>query len=175
MVPFFLLNFSQIPLTPPQNPTLIFYLGNALTNWFSVFSSPLFLTPCLAMFFPLTLLGIYGPLLLQCSPLTHRQKNFSFAFNWPTYLKVTNQSWTTLVRFAPLWTSIAATSIPLPDKEVVTYLLNGIGLSYEGFITPVTPRVKPISSHELFQLLLIHESRSAHQHRTLIFTIEPSG
>ncbi|KAF5481179.1 hypothetical protein F2P56_001852, partial [Juglans regia] len=70
--------------------------------------------------------------------------------------------------------SLAATGNTLPDKEVVTYLLNGLGSSYEAFITSVTTRAEAISSHELYQLLLIHESCSAHHNRSITSSLEPS-
>lgn len=56
--------------------------------------------------------------------------------------------------------SLATTGNPLPKKEIVTYLLNGLGLgqAYESFITFVTTRVEPLSSEESYQLLFIHEA-----------------
>ncbi|KAF5472047.1 hypothetical protein F2P56_008795 [Juglans regia] len=70
--------------------------------------------------------------------------------------------------------SLTATGNIPPNKEVVTYLLNGLGLSYEAFITSVTTRVDSLSSNELYQLLLIHESRFSHQTRSSISSFEPS-
>ncbi|KAF5451483.1 hypothetical protein F2P56_026589 [Juglans regia] len=70
--------------------------------------------------------------------------------------------------------SLAATGNPLPDKEVVTYLLNGLGPSNESFITSVTTRAEPLSSQELYQLLLLHESRVSHYTRSAISALEPS-
>ncbi|KAF5469491.1 hypothetical protein F2P56_013558 [Juglans regia] len=64
--------------------------------------------------------------------------------------------------------SLATIGNTLPDKEIVTYLLNGLGPSYEAFITSVTARADPLSSHELFQLLLINESRVSHQNKSLV-------
>lgn len=56
---------------------------------------------------------------------------------------------------------------PFPDKEFVTYLLNGLGPSYESFVTSITTRVEPITSQELYHLLLIHESRMSLVNRTI--------
>lgn len=65
----------------------------------------------------------------------------------------------------------------LPDKEVVTYLLNGLGSSFEPLITFFTTRTKPLTSHELFQLLLIHEScnRSTISSLVLFMNFNPSS
>ncbi|XP_042959532.1 uncharacterized protein LOC122294681 [Carya illinoinensis] len=75
----------------------------------------------------------------------------------------------------PLADSLAATGTHLPNKEIVTYLLNGLGQSYETFITSVTTRVKPLSSHELYQLLLIHEARASHLTRNNVSSVEPTA
>ncbi|KAF5466512.1 hypothetical protein F2P56_016430 [Juglans regia] len=71
--------------------------------------------------------------------------------------------------------SLAATGNPLPEKEIVTYLLNGLGQAYEPFITSVTTRADPLSSEELYQLLFIHEARTAHFTRTTLSPIEPAA
>ncbi|KAF5442643.1 hypothetical protein F2P56_035282 [Juglans regia] len=60
---------------------------------------------------------------------------------------------------------LAISGNPLPDQDFVTYLLTGLGSAYESFITSITTRAEPISSHELFQLLLVHENRIAHAAR----------
>ncbi|KAF5453958.1 hypothetical protein F2P56_023662 [Juglans regia] len=57
---------------------------------------------------------------------------------------------------------LAASGKPLPDPEFVTYLLSGLGSAYDVFVTSITTRAEPISSNELYQFLLIHESRLAH-------------
>ncbi|KAF5463649.1 hypothetical protein F2P56_013801 [Juglans regia] len=67
--------------------------------------------------------------------------------------------------------TLAATGNPLPDKELVTYILIGLGPLYESFVTSITTRSEFVSSHELFQMLLIHESRMAHSTKQLL---EPS-
>lgn len=55
--------------------------------------------------------------------------------------------------------TLSSTGNPLPDKYFVTYLLIDLGPSYESFITT---RVEPISFHELYFLLVIHESKMSH-------------
>lgn len=62
--------------------------------------------------------------------------------------------------------TLAATGNPLLDKELITYLLNGLGPSYESFVTSITTRSDPITTLELYHLLLIHESRMSHASRT---------
>lgn len=65
--------------------------------------------------------------------------------------------------------SLVATDNILLKKEVVTYLLNSLGFTFEFFITLVTTRAEPLTSHELFQLLSIHESCISHQLRASSF------
>ncbi|KAF5457933.1 hypothetical protein F2P56_022004 [Juglans regia] len=48
---------------------------------------------------------------------------------------------------------------PLRDSEVVSYLLNGLNSEFDTFVISVTTRATPISSAELFNLLLTLESR----------------
>lgn len=50
----------------------------------------------------------------------------------------------------------------LSDKELVTYLLNGLGPAFEIFVTSITTRSNPISFPKLYYLLLIHENRVTH-------------
>ncbi|KAF5466062.1 hypothetical protein F2P56_016020 [Juglans regia] len=64
--------------------------------------------------------------------------------------------------------TLAATGSSISDKEFVTYLLNGLGSNYKSFITSITTRIEPISSYELYHLLLIHESIMAHNTHSLI-------
>lgn len=42
--------------------------------------------------------------------------------------------------------TFAVTCAPLSEKEYVSYLLNGLGLSFESFITSITTWPKRISS-----------------------------
>lgn len=71
--------------------------------------------------------------------------------------------------------SLATTGNSLLDKEMVTYLLISLDPSYEAFITSVTTRANLISSQELYQLLLIHESCTSHQQRTLPSFLDSSA
>ena len=71
--------------------------------------------------------------------------------------------------------SLAATGNNLSDKELVTYILNGLGPAYETFVTSITTRPSPLNSHELYQLLLIHETRISHNARTHISSGEMSA
>ncbi|KAF5469837.1 hypothetical protein F2P56_010396 [Juglans regia] len=66
---------------------------------------------------------------------------------------------------------LVATGNPFLDKEFVTYLLTGLGSANESFATSVTTRFESLSSHELYQLLLIHESRITHSSKNIF---EPS-
>lgn len=68
---------------------------------------------------------------------------------------------------------LTTTGSPLPDQEFVTYLLTGLGSTYESFVTFITTQAEPISSNELYQLLLIHEDRLSHTARTTT-SMEPS-
>lgn len=58
--------------------------------------------------------------------------------------------------------NLSVTSTPLSEKEFVTYLLNGLGPTYETFVTSITTRLDPTSSQELYHLLLIHENHITH-------------
>lgn len=66
--------------------------------------------------------------------------------------------------------TLAASGTPLSDKEYVSYLLNGLGPSYESFVISITTHSNSASSTKLFHLLLVHESRMTHssQHLTNI-------
>lgn len=46
--------------------------------------------------------------------------------------------------------SLAATGNVLSNKELMTYLLNGLGPFYESFIAFITTRAKPLTTHELY-------------------------
>lgn len=52
------------------------------------------------------------------------------------------------------------------QTEFVTYLLNGLGPNYDSFVTSITSRTVPITSPQLYHLLLIHESRLSHPSRS---------
>ncbi|KAF5443557.1 hypothetical protein F2P56_036104 [Juglans regia] len=63
--------------------------------------------------------------------------------------------------------TLAATGSPIPEKDLVTYLLTGLGPAYESFVTSVTTRAEPLTSHELYQLLLVQENRLSHVSKIL--------
>ncbi|KAA8519374.1 hypothetical protein F0562_013630 [Nyssa sinensis] len=58
--------------------------------------------------------------------------------------------------------SLAATGNLIFEKELISCILNGLGPTYESFLTSITTRSDPLTSHDLYQLLLIHESRLNH-------------
>ncbi|KAA8536347.1 hypothetical protein F0562_028825 [Nyssa sinensis] len=64
------------------------------------------------------------------------------------------------VRF--LADSLAATGNLISEKELISYILNGLGPTYKSFLTSITTRSDPLTSHDLYQLLLIHESHLNH-------------
>ncbi|XP_043687482.1 uncharacterized protein LOC122638694 [Telopea speciosissima] len=53
--------------------------------------------------------------------------------------------------------SLAAASHPVPDNDLILYILGGLGPGYEPFVTAITTRADPISSEDLHSLLLSHE------------------
>lgn len=71
--------------------------------------------------------------------------------------------------------TLVATGNPLPDANFVLYLLTCLGPTYESFITSVSTRAEPITSHELFQLLLVHKNRLSHTTRSFSSSVEPTA
>ncbi|CAI9759804.1 unnamed protein product [Fraxinus pennsylvanica] len=69
---------------------------------------------------------------------------------------------------------LATTGNPLLEPDFVTYLLTGRGPAYDTFVTSINTQAEPISSTELYQLLLIHESRLSHSSRSIL-SREPSA
>ena len=65
-------------------------------------------------------------------------------------------------QFTTLVDTLAATAQPLNDFELVSFLLAGLGLDYDSFVTPVTTRVDPLSIEELYGHLLAHERLGKH-------------
>lgn len=70
--------------------------------------------------------------------------------------------------------SLASSGTPLSEKEMITYLLNGLGSYYESYVTSITMRGDPISFYELYQLLLIHETCISHNNDSSLTSIESS-
>ena len=65
-------------------------------------------------------------------------------------------------QFTTLVDTLAAIAQPLNDFELVSFLLAGLGLDYDSFVTPVTTRVDPLSIEELYGHLLGHERLGKH-------------
>ncbi|KAF5471554.1 hypothetical protein F2P56_008335 [Juglans regia] len=55
--------------------------------------------------------------------------------------------------------TMTAAGEPHRDSEVVSYILNGLTSDFDSFVISVSTRATPISSAELFNLLLTFESR----------------
>ena len=67
--------------------------------------------------------------------------------------------------FSPIHNTVdtlATTTQPLNDFEIVSFLLAGIGSNYDSFVTLVTTRVDPLSIEELYGHLLAHELQLEH-------------
>jgi hypothetical protein len=62
-------------------------------------------------------------------------------------------------------TILAAAGQQISDAEFTSYLLSGLGLEYDSFVTSVATRVEPLSIDTLFGHLLAHESRIAKHHQ----------
>ena len=67
-------------------------------------------------------------------------------------------------RFKGLVDTLSAAGQPLNNFEIVSYLLMGLGLEYNPFVTPVTTRVDPLSIDELYGHLLAHDNRLEQHH-----------
>lgn len=117
--------------------------------------------------------ALFGHLWPLCPHLTLLPRNSDPFFNSLTSFKSEQLISDYFGKVRSLIDSLALTDNNLPDKEAVTYLLNGLGPTYEAFMTSVTKRVDLMSSHQLYQLLLIHESRVTHQNWSTI-SLKPS-
>jgi hypothetical protein len=62
-------------------------------------------------------------------------------------------------------TILAAAGQQISDAEFTSYLLSGLGLEYDSFVTSVATRVEPLSIDILFGHLLAHKSRIAKHHQ----------
>ncbi|KAF5448747.1 hypothetical protein F2P56_029252, partial [Juglans regia] len=58
--------------------------------------------------------------------------------------------------------TMSAAGSPLSPPKFISYLLAGLNSDYDAFVTSVTARVEPLSSEELYSLLLTHENRLSH-------------
>lgn len=135
---------------------------------FSVFCSLPLRIPLMTMFYRPPLLNFHGILLALFLQPTFKLKSFNFVF------QLTNLSHGDKIiteyfgKVRALTDNLATTSNFLPEKELVTYLFTGLGPLYEGFVNFITTRIDPISSLELYQMLLIHENRLAHSLKQLV-------
>ncbi|XP_041011514.1 uncharacterized protein LOC121255318 [Juglans microcarpa x Juglans regia] len=57
---------------------------------------------------------------------------------------------------------MSAAGSPLSSPEFISYLLAGLNSDYDAFVTSVTAHVEPLSSEELYSLILTHENRLSH-------------
>lgn len=58
--------------------------------------------------------------------------------------------------------TMSATGTPLSSPKFVSYLLAGLNSDYDALVPSVTARTEPLSSEEIYSLLLTHESRLSH-------------
>uniref|UniRef100_A0A2N9F3J7 Retrotransposon Copia-like N-terminal domain-containing protein n=1 Tax=Fagus sylvatica TaxID=28930 RepID=A0A2N9F3J7_FAGSY len=64
--------------------------------------------------------------------------------------------------FTGLADTLAAIDQPLPDFQLVSFLLAGLGPEYDSFVTSVQQRTEPITLDYLYGHLLTHETRLEH-------------
>lgn len=70
-------------------------------------------------------------------------------------------------QFTTLVDTLAAIDQPLNKFEIVYFLLAGLGLDYDSFVTSVTTRVDPLLIEDLYGHLLAHELWLEHQQPTV--------
>ena len=61
--------------------------------------------------------------------------------------------------FTGLADTLAAIDQPLPEFQLVSFLLAGLGPEYDSFVTSVQQRTEPITLDYLYGHLLTHETR----------------
>ena len=64
--------------------------------------------------------------------------------------------------FTGLADTLAAIDQPLPDFQLVSFLLAGLGLEYDSFVTFVQQQTEPITLDYLYGHLFTHETRLEH-------------
>lgn len=106
----FLLNLFLTLIIPLLNPTQIISPSTTPISWSSALCILPFSILLLIMSYPLNLLMPYGLLSALCLPPRLRPKNFTFASNSPTLLKVTSQLLITSARCVP---SLTHSSSPI--------------------------------------------------------------
>ena len=60
------------------------------------------------------------------------------------------------------------TGVPLPDPEIVSKIMAGLGLDYNPVVSALSARVEPVSVQELYSQLLSFDARLALLHGTNI-------
>ncbi|KAA8539386.1 hypothetical protein F0562_026078 [Nyssa sinensis] len=70
-------------------------------------------------------------------------------------------------QFTNLTDTLAAVDQPLNNYELVYFLLAGLGLDYDSFVTSVTTKGEPLSLEDLYGHLLAHEKR-LEQHQAAV-------
>ncbi|KAA8531836.1 hypothetical protein F0562_006447 [Nyssa sinensis] len=65
--------------------------------------------------------------------------------------------------------SLNAAGHPLSPHEFNIYLLAGLGSDYDSIVTSITTRPEPLTSAQIYNYLLNHESRLNHQTQSLLF------
>jgi len=63
---------------------------------------------------------------------------------------------------------LALAGQPLPNDDIITYILAGLGQEYDSLASTISSRRDPVSLEELFSLLLICESRINHNNQPLL-------
>lgn len=61
---------------------------------------------------------------------------------------------------------LADTGSPIPDSDLITYILNGLGADYNSFIVALTTKSDPVTLSDLHGFLLSHENLLLTQHST---------
>lgn len=62
---------------------------------------------------------------------------------------------------------LALAGKPLKTDDIITYVLVRLGQEYDSLASTITSRLDPVTSEELYSLLLISESRINHNNQPL--------
>lgn len=60
---------------------------------------------------------------------------------------------------------LSATGVVIPDNDLVSYILSGLGAEFNSFVVTLTTRSDPISLSDLHGFLLAHEKLFFSQHQ----------
>jgi len=93
-------------------------------------------------------------------------RSLQFHLQLSTLKKGTSSISDYLQTFTTLADTLAAVDWPLSPFEVTSFLLAGLGLGYDAFVTSVSTRVEPLSMEDLYGHLFVHEQRIAHTSST---------